>query len=58
MSNRMAIALAQLNPVVGDIQGNLKRARAALEQARAQGADLVLFSELFITGMCFLRSRW
>jgi NAD+ synthase len=50
MSNRMAIALAQLNPVVGDIQGNLKRARSALEQARAQSADLVLFSELFITG--------
>jgi NAD+ synthase len=50
MSDRMAIALAQLNPVVGDIQGNLKRARAALEQARALGADLVLFSELFITG--------
>ena len=50
MSDRMAIALAQLNPVVGDIPGNLKRARAALEQARARGADLVLFSELFITG--------
>jgi len=50
MSDRMAIALAQLNPVVGDIQGNLKRARTALEQARALGADLVLFSELFITG--------
>src|SRR5262245_50138663 len=50
MSDRMAIALAQLNPVVGDIPGNLKRARAALESARGMGADLVLFSELFITG--------
>ncbi len=50
MSDRMAIALAQLNPVVGDIPGNLKRARAAHERARAEGADLVLFSELFITG--------
>jgi NAD+ synthase len=50
MSDRMAIALAQLNPVVGDIPGNLARARAAHEQARAEGADLILFSELFITG--------
>jgi NAD+ synthase len=50
MSDRMAIALAQLNPVVGDIPGNLERARAAHERARAEGADLVLFSELFITG--------
>ena len=50
MSDRMAIALAQLNPVVGDIPGNLKRARAAHESARALGADLILFSELFITG--------
>ena len=48
MSDRMAIALAQLNPVVGDIPGNLKRARAAHERARADGADLILFSELFI----------
>jgi NAD+ synthase len=50
MSDRMAIALAQLNPVVGDIAGNFKRARAALEKAAGKGADLVLFSELFITG--------
>src|SRR5688572_26815013 len=50
MSDRMAIALAQLNPVVGDIPGNLERARAAHDRARADGADLVLFSELFITG--------
>src|SRR5262245_12599661 len=50
MSDRMAIALAQLNPVVGDIQGNLKRARAAHAEARAGNADLILFSELFITG--------
>ena len=46
----MAIALPQLNPVVGDIPGNLKRAREAHEHARAEGADLILFSELFITG--------
>jgi NAD+ synthase len=50
MSDHMAIALAQLNPVVGDIPGNLRRARAAHERARADAADLILFSELFITG--------
>jgi len=46
----MKIALAQLNPVVGDIPGNLERARAARAEAQSSGADIVLFSELFITG--------
>ncbi len=48
LSDRFRIALAQLNPVMGDIAGNLARARAARAQAR--DADLILFSELFITG--------
>ena len=48
MTDRIRIALAQLNPVMGDIAGNLARARAA--RAEAQGADLILFSELFIIG--------
>ena len=47
MADRFRIALAQLNPVVGDIAGNLARARAARAQAR--DADVILFSELFIT---------
>jgi len=47
-SDRLRIALAQLNPVVGDIAGNLKRARAA--RAQAANADVILFSELFIVG--------
>ena len=42
------IALAQLNPVMGDIAGNLARARKA--RAAAAGADVILFSELFIVG--------
>jgi len=46
--NRFRIALAQLNPVMGDIAGNLKRAREA--RARVPDADVVLYSELFITG--------
>ncbi len=49
-SDRLAIAVAQLNPVVGDIAGNADKARRAREQAAAAGADLVVFSELFIAG--------
>ena len=47
MTDRLRIALVQLNPVVGDITGNLARARAARDTAK--DADLILFSELFIT---------
>ena len=44
------LALAQLNPVVGDIDGNLKKARAARAEAAAKGADLIAFTELYLTG--------
>jgi NAD+ synthase len=44
------LALAQLNPVVGDIDGNLKKARAARADAAAKGADIVAFTELYLTG--------
>jgi NAD+ synthase len=47
---RFAMALAQLNPVVGDVAGNAARARAARAQAAADGAALVVFSELFLAG--------
>jgi NAD+ synthase len=49
-ADRLAIAVAQLNPVVGDVAGNLERARAARAQAAREGADVVAFSELFIAG--------
>ena len=49
-ADRLAIAVAQLNPVVGDISGNLERARKARSAAARDGADLVAFSELFIAG--------
>src|SRR5882672_9144909 len=49
-SDRLGIALAQLNPIVGDIAGNLARARKARLTAAGEGADLLLFSELFIAG--------
>ena len=44
------ITLAQLNPTVGDVEGNANRARAARARAAADGADLVMLSELFIAG--------
>src|ERR1700733_13940660 len=44
------IALAQLNPSVGDGAGNAAKARAARAQGRAAGADLVVLPELFIAG--------
>jgi NAD+ synthase len=50
MTNRLRIALAQLNPTVGDIEGNARLVREAREQAGAEGADIVLLSELFLTG--------
>jgi len=52
MLDRYRIALAQLNPVMGDIAGNLARARAARAQVQktTTGADVILFSELFIVG--------
>lgn len=46
----LKIALAQLNPVVGDIAGNVGRIRAARAEAHRSGADLVVFPELFVTG--------
>src|ERR1700729_2388487 len=49
-ADRLAIAVAQLNPIVGDVSGNLERARSARAQAARDGADLVAFSELFIAG--------
>ncbi|QIO34763.1 NAD+ synthase [Bradyrhizobium sp. 1(2017)] len=48
--NAFAVTLAQLNPTMGDIAGNAAKARAARAQAIADGADLVLFPELFISG--------
>jgi NAD+ synthase len=44
------VTLAQLNPTVGDVEGNAAKARAARARAAADGADLVVLSELFIAG--------
>jgi NAD+ synthase len=50
LTDTISIAVAQLNPIVGDVAGNLAKAREARAQAARQGADLVLFTELFIAG--------
>ncbi len=48
MTDKLAIALAQLNPTVGAIDANLAKAREAI--ANLKGTDLVLFPELYIAG--------
>src|SRR5712671_4376386 len=48
--NRLAITIAQLNPLVGDVAGNADKARGARAKAVAASADLVLLPELFICG--------
>src|SRR5216684_7277847 len=49
-ADRFAVAIAQLNPTVGDVAGNADKARDARVKAGAAGADLILLSELFICG--------
>jgi NAD+ synthase (glutamine-hydrolysing) len=46
----MRLALAQINSVVGDLDGNRERVLERLEEAKRAGADLVLFPELIVTG--------
>src|SRR5499427_4210081 len=49
-TDRLAIAIGQLNPIVGDIAGNADRARRARAEAARSGADLVALPELFLSG--------
>jgi len=49
-ADRLAIASVQANPKVGDIAGNEALARERMAEASALGADLALFSELFLIG--------
>ena len=46
----MKIALAQLNTIVGDCEGNLAGVLSALEKARGAGVDLVVFPEQTLPG--------
>jgi NAD+ synthase (glutamine-hydrolysing) len=63
----MRLALAQIDTVVGDIDGNRERILTRMDEARGAGADLVLFPELAVTGYPpedlllrpgFLRAAW
>src|SRR5215468_3617754 len=49
-TDRLAIAIGQLNPTVGDIAGNADKARRARAEAARSGADIVALSELFLSG--------
>jgi len=46
----MRIALAQLNPVIADLDGNVQKIHRAISQARSQGCGLVIFPELALSG--------
>jgi NAD+ synthase (glutamine-hydrolysing) len=46
----MRLALAQINPVVGDLEGNRNLILERLAEARSQSAELILFPELAVTG--------
>ena len=46
----MNVTLAQLNPTIGDVDGNLQQALAAFSRAAVSGSDLIVFSELFLSG--------
>jgi NAD+ synthase (glutamine-hydrolysing) len=46
----MKLALAQIDPIVGDLDGNRELIVARIAEARDAGADLVLFPELAVTG--------
>lgn len=48
--DRLAITIAQLNPTVGDVAGNIAKAREARQSAAGDKADLVVFTELFVAG--------
>ena len=47
MTDKLAIALAQLNPTVGKIDANLNKLRGIRKKAADEGADLLLTSELY-----------
>jgi NAD+ synthase (glutamine-hydrolysing) len=46
----LRIGLAQINPTVGDLDGNITRIRASIERARTLGVDLLAFPEMVVPG--------
>ena len=50
MTEALTLALAQINPTVGQIRGNLDRVREARGQAAGRGVELVIYPELVVSG--------
>ncbi|MBR9864105.1 MAG: NAD+ synthase, partial [Rhodobacteraceae bacterium] len=50
MTEKLRLTLAQLNPTVGDLAGNMAKAQEAHAQAAKAGADMLVLPEMFITG--------
>ncbi|MGE3624510.1 MAG: nitrilase-related carbon-nitrogen hydrolase, partial [Bdellovibrionales bacterium] len=50
MTDKLSFALAQLNPTVGDIAGNISKLREIRKKAAAAGAHLVIATELYVSG--------
>jgi len=50
MADKFRLTLAQLNPTVGDMAGNAAKAKAAWDEGKAAGADMVALPEMFLTG--------
>jgi NAD+ synthase len=50
MTDKLALALAQINPIVGDVAGNADKVRHARKAAAALGADLLVLPELAMSG--------
>ncbi|MCX7994350.1 MAG: NAD+ synthase [candidate division WOR-3 bacterium] len=57
----MKITLAQLNPIVGDVDGNVNKIIQTLKQTQAENSDLIVFPELFLSGyppLDLLERKW
>ena len=50
MAETFRLTLAQLNPTVGDLDANSRKAREAWEAGKAAGAHMVALTEMFVTG--------
>ena len=46
----MKITIAQLNNTVGDIDGNIAKAKKTIASEKSKNSDLIVFSELYISG--------
>jgi predicted amidohydrolase len=57
MVHRVRIALAQVDSQLGDLDANARRARDVVSEARAGGADLVVFPELQLSGYALGRTE-